>query len=144
MKKITFFMLALLGGISVLATSCDKEDDWPDIKCSQSEFVIGSEGGTIDIVFVFYDLIWLCEFHCLYSDNPSRTDLYKSENLLPFEETLGSINYFQNDMFTMTITKKHIKLIINPNTEPTKRNMAFTMECMDAFNSFLVIQDAGL
>ena len=150
MEKLikTVFIVVILGGVSLLSTSCDKEEPdgkWPPIEFSQSEFVLGCEGGTIELDFDNYSLIWLCSFHCLYSDNAGILEINKWENQLEFEISMNiEPFYFNNEVFSMTITKKHIKMDITPNPSPTKRYLLFGMECMDAFGDILVVQEACL
>ena len=64
---------------------------------------------------------------------------------MEFEKTMTkNTYYFNNDLFSMTITEKHIKLNVSPNLSPTKRYLLFGMECMDAFGDILVVQEASL
>lgn len=141
-------IVTILVGFFVLSTSCDKKEqdgNWPPIKFSQSEFIIGSEGGTIELDFDNYSFIWLNTLHCLYRNNAGIGEISKWDNHLEFEKTMTkNTYYFNNDLFSMTITEKHIKLNVSPNLSPTKRYLLFGMECMDAFGDILVVQEASL
>ena len=118
-KTVKFLVMAvILGGFSFLSTSCDKEiigKDTP-INLSQDEFVLGCEGGTIELDHGYGCLIWLSEVGCLYSDNASNEELNNWENHLEFEKTNNKeSNYYNNEVFSMTVTMKHIKVEITPN-----------------------------
>ena len=147
-KTVKFLVMAvILGGFSFLSTSCDKEiigKDTP-INLSQDEFVLGREGGTIELDHGYGCLIWLSEVGCLYSDNASNEELNNWENHLEFEKTNNKeSNYYNNEVFSMTVTMKHIKVEITPNPSSRKRYLLFWMSGINSFESFLVVQDARL